>query len=122
MKYTILGEVIPKKNSRINTRSGRSFPNPKYTEWEHSAILQVKKQNREYSPINKYPIEIHIELYYGSARQKDIDNSVSSVTDMLVKSGILTDDNYKFINKIIVEFKGIDKNNPRVEIELIEPV
>ena len=40
--------------------------------------------------------------------------------DALVELGKLPDDNYNYIPTIIYQFGGIDANNPRVEIEVIE--
>lgn len=47
MVLTIRGETPAKKNSRINTRSGRSFPNKRYAEWLDSALGQVSRQMAE---------------------------------------------------------------------------
>lgn len=40
--------------------------------------------------------------------------------DALVELGKLPDDNYNYIPTVIYQFGGIDTNNPRVEIEVIE--
>lgn len=40
--------------------------------------------------------------------------------DALVELGKLPDDNYNYIPTVIYQFGGIDANNPRVEVELIE--
>ena len=45
-EYTIIlqGETPSKKNSRINTRSGRSFPNARYTRWHNDAVEQIYRK------------------------------------------------------------------------------
>lgn len=40
--------------------------------------------------------------------------------DALVELGKLPDDNYNYIPTVIYQFGGIDTNNPRVEVEVIE--
>ena len=40
--------------------------------------------------------------------------------DALVELGKLPDDNYNYIPTVIYQFGGIDANNPRVTIEVIE--
>ena len=40
--------------------------------------------------------------------------------DALVELGKLPDDNYNYIPTVIYQFGGIDANNPRVEVEVIE--
>ena len=41
MKLTLLGETPSKKNSRINTRSGRSFPNQRYMKWHNAVVSEL---------------------------------------------------------------------------------
>ena len=63
-------------------------------------------------------------IYYPTNRQFDIDNYASVLAkftnDALVEGGILIDDSYKYVPKIIFKFGGIDKENPRCEVELKE--
>lgn len=40
--------------------------------------------------------------------------------DALVELGKLPDDNYNYIPTVIYQFGGIDANNPRVDVEVIE--
>lgn len=62
-------------------------------------------------------------LFTGSKRTCDVSNVCSIVDkffcDTLVKLHILEDDNYNYISDISYRFGGIDKNRPRVEIQII---
>lgn len=119
MIITLQGETPSKKNSRINTRSGRSFPNKKYMEWQKNAIehiraLGIKGINSE----AKTRYEIKMTFYHGDKRRRDSDNAVSSIFDMLVKSGILPDDNWQVIPRYEVN-NEYTKGEPKCCIEII---
>lgn len=113
MTFEIKGEVPSKKNSRINTRSGRSFPNKKYVEWHKNAISQI--------PVTETfcePVYIKLCFYHGDNRRRDSDNGVSSVFDTLVDANVIPDDRWQIVKKHEVE-NDIDKENPRVEVTIM---
>lgn len=114
MIITIPGEVPSKKNSRINTRSGRSFPSKKYQEWHDMASLYLKNKIQ----INN-PVQITINFTHGTLRRRDSDNAVSSILDLLVDNKIIPDDNWRIVRQIIVnnEYK---KNGAFCEIIIKE--
>lgn len=74
-------------------------------------------------PLN-YPIVLHYKVFVGSNTKSDVMNWVSVIDkffqDVLVKHGIIPDDNYTIIPKIVSEFGGVDKKNPRIEITIEE--
>ena len=61
-------------------------------------------------------------LYPKSARMTDLDNVISIhqkfFQDALVKENVIKEDNYKHIYHNIQKFGAVDKNNPRVEIDI----
>jgi len=52
------------------------------------------------------------------ARICDLSNKVESINDLLVKYWLLADDNRKIINEMYITCNGVDKANPRVEMEI----
>lgn len=70
----------------------------------------------------KYPIHIEYELIVGSNRLTDIGNVCCVIEkyfeDALTFYGIIEDDNYKYISDVRFLFGGVDKDNPRCEIEI----
>jgi len=60
------------------------------------------------------PFEFYIDVYYPSKRS-DIDNSLKIVLDCLQRTKTITNDNN--CCKIVAQ-KFIDKDNPRIEIEI----
>lgn len=114
--YTITGGVPSKKNSRINTRSGRSFPSKDYTEWHERASEEILTQGIERFTT---PVEIEINFYFKNNIRQDLDNRLSSILDLLVDLGVIEDDRWQCVPEI--ELKGhIDKENPRAEISIEE--
>lgn len=110
---TILGRIPSKKNSRVNTRSGRSFPSAKYTAWHKDASSQL---------IGIEPItekNIVLRFYLPDNRRCDLTNKAESVMDLLVDNGLLEDDSWQITGSVILCPLGIDKDNPRVEIHTI---
>ena len=70
--------------------------------------------------VSAYPIALRYDLYWSSNRQVDVANVLSIVDkffcDALEEEGVLKDDSFKYISQVIYNFKGIDKENPRVEV------
>ena len=110
MILTILGRIPSKKNSRINTRSGRSFPSSKYTAWHKDASLQILKTKKQTQK------GFVLTFYMPDNRRCDLTNKAESVMDLLVDNDILQDDCWQVTGEIRLVPGGMDKENPRVEI------
>lgn len=111
VKIVLTGRIASKKNQRINTRSGRSFPSKRYIEWHKEATYQLlETQNSHVRGFNIEKVKcIHYKLWSPDRRKYDLDNRVSSLQDWLVDNNIIPDDNYEVIPKFIVEYMGIKK-------------
>lgn len=122
MKITLLGETPSKKNSRINTKSGRSFPNQRYQKW-HSAVvseltcLLLKKQLYQVPEGRK--VRLTAIFYHGDLTRRDSDNQLSSILDTLVDVKIIPDDNWKVIPEKHI-YDRYEKGSARCEIEIEE--
>lgn len=117
MKLTISGTTPSKKNSRINTRSGRSFPSARFTEWEKPALIELKEQFKDHK-VTDYPISVTMVFFNTDNRRHDLDNQSSSILDTLVKAGVLEDDNQTKVDSLQLQYGGVDKESPRCEIYL----
>lgn len=110
-------ETPSKKNSRVvDRRTGRTFPNKRYTEWHKAAALYVRQQHAH--PLNDGPFALYLEFTHGDRVRRDSDNGVSSILDLLVDCGVLPDDNWMVVSKINVS-NLYDKGNPGVHISII---
>ena len=69
------------------------------------------------------PSKIKYTYYAARNNSPDLDNFVGTVKkffqDALVESGLIEEDNVKFIVASSESYGGIDKENPRVEAEVI---
>ena len=117
----IIIPVIPrsKKNSQqiiINPRTKRPMiiQSKLYVNFERecSKFLKEYKSNIDYS------INLKIEFYVPDKRKRDIANYIEAIQDILVKYEVLRDDNYNIVYSLDGTRMYIDKENPRVEIEI----
>jgi|11_taG_2_1085331.scaffolds.fasta_scaffold08323_4 Holliday junction resolvase RusA-like endonuclease len=106
------GRIPSKKNSRVNTRSGRSFPSKKYMEWHTTAMWEVKSQK---PPMEIDRCEIQLIFHMPDRRRADLTNKAESIMDLLVDAGVLTDDSWQVVTPITLH-GFYDKENPGVEI------
>ena len=110
-------ETPSKKNSRVvDRRTGRTFPNKRYTEWHKAATLYVRQQHAH--PLDEGPFALYLEFTHGDKIRRDSDNGVSSILDLLVDCGVLQDDNWMVVSKIVTT-NLYDKGNPGVSISII---
>lgn len=114
--YTLTGSVPSKKNSRINTRSGRSFPSKAYTEWHSAASAEVMAQGLVRF---KKPVCIQADFYFENNIRRDLDNRISSVLDLFTDLGILEDDRWQCVPEIILTGQ-MEKDNPHAVIRVKE--
>lgn len=120
LRYIIPGRPITKKNSQqLITVKGRRIPipSPQYREYENAAGYYLRPKPN--TPIG-FPVNVKV-LYYMPTRGKvDLLNLLGATLDILVKWGILADDN----SKIAASHDGsrvlYDKANPRAEIYIEE--
>ena len=118
LKILIPIQPVTKKNhGRIVTlKDGRRImlPSEPYVKYEKACkqfIPQLKK------PID-FPIEMKCTYYMGHRRKSDITNLLQATCDILVKYGVLSDDNYLIIQSFDGTRVYYDKENPRCEIEI----
>ncbi len=120
MTITLQGEVPSKKNSRINTKSGRSFPNQRYMKWHDSVVAELhllilqKKLTRIPEDI---PVNMGVTFFHGDMKRRDSDNQLSSILDTLVDAGVLLDDNWRVIPEKHI-YDRYEKGNPHCVIEI----
>lgn len=116
-KFVIEGETPAKKNSRIvNTKTGRSFPSKRYSEWHKNAVFQLVHQTRNIPQINE-PCRISMTFVHGDLRRRDSDNGTSSILDLLTDCGVLKDDNWQIVQELSVK-NSYSKGNPSCEVSI----
>ena len=110
------GNVIPKKNSRVRTRSGSYIPNKQFYQWQETALWQVRQQCRQRF---LKPVSVSVVVIFGRKSRSDLDNRLTSILDMLVEAFVLRDDRFDYVPEMSVraEYK---KNEPGAIIHIKE--
>lgn len=116
LKFTIPLPPISKKNSQqilINKATGRPFimPSKKYKEYERDAIKFIPK-----NIFINYPVNVKCLFYMPTKRKCDLTNLLEAVDDVMVKAGLLSDDDYTVIESHDGSRVYYDKENPRTEV------
>ena len=119
IKFTVPLTPITKKNHQQilkNRTTGKHFASPSqvYKDYEATALWYIPKRGKSID----FPVEIKCLFYMPDVRNCDLTNHLESIDDIMVKAGILKDDNYK----ILVSHDGsrvlVDRDNPRTEVEI----
>lgn len=116
--FTIPLNPVTKKNSQriLKTRDGRSFiaPSAKYKDYEKQAGRYLPKLE---SPLSD-PVEVKAVFYMATRRKVDLTNLLEALDDILVKYGVLEDDNYTILASHDKSRVYHDKENPRTEVTI----
>lgn len=115
MKFTIQGRLDGLNEYTQANRSNRHEGAEMKRKNEELVMLSVRKVKI------KQPVKIAFKWYEKNSR-RDMDNIAFAkkfILDALVKKGVLQDDGWKWVKGFTDEF-FIDKENPRVEVEMEE--
>lgn len=118
--FTIRLAPITKKNhSQIITspKTGRPMviPSKQYKEYEHESawfMPHIKTIDR--------PVNIRAVFYMPTHRRVDLTNLLEALNDILVKYGVLEDDNFNIVASLDGCRVDYDKNEPRTEVWIYE--
>lgn len=106
-----------KKNNQKIIRNNRTkalmvVQNDRYKKYEQDAGWFLRKPSM---PISE-PVNVQCIFYRDSERRVDLTNLLEAIDDILVKYGILADDNFKIIASHDGSRVYIDREHPRTEI------
>lgn len=118
--FTVPLTPISKKNSQqilINKATGRPFimPSKKYKEYEKDAMWFIPKGET----INK-PVNVKCLFYMPTKRKCDLVNMQEAILDVMVKAGLLADDNYSIVQSMDGSRVLYDKEHPRTEVYITD--
>lgn len=110
-----------KKNNQqilINQKTRKPFVSQSkaYKQYERDAGWFVRWNK---SPIDQ-PVNVRCIFYRDSERRCDLTNLLEAIDDILVKYGVLADDNFKIIASHDGSRVLVDKVKPRTEIEITD--
>lgn len=115
---TLYGRPYTKKNSaRIlkNQKTGAPFvkPSANYEAYENNCLAQIPHCMRLF--INE-PVNVRCVYWMPTRHKVDLVNLLEATADILVKAGLLQDDNAQIIASHDGSRVRYSKENPRVEI------
>lgn len=123
LEFTIYGNPASKKNSQeIVYPKGRKpiiVQSKTYKSYEKACKKWVEGLVDE--PINR-PVNIRYLFYRKDKRRCDESNLIAAADDILVKYGVIADDNFTIVRGHDGTRVYVDKNNPRtlVRIEAVD--
>lgn len=118
MKITINEPPRSKKNSMQIVRMGNRYslvPSKAYKEYERACAKYFYGWGAE--PID-YPCVVRCTYYMPTRRKCDLTNLMEATHDILVKYGVLADDNRDVVASVDGSRVYYDKQHPRTEIEI----
>jgi len=111
----VFGQLPSMKNSKIQSvKKGRAytFKNPAVVAYERNFGIQVKPEAKKHLGSPTEPLRAIVTVFYPSMRS-DLDCAL--VYDCLQTAGVIANDRYIREKH---EYAAIDKDNPRVQIEI----
>ena len=87
-----------------------------YEQYEQDCAVFLRIPDK---PIDQ-PVNVQVGFFRDSERRCDLTNLLEAIDDILVKYGILADDNFKVIYSHDGSRVFIDRENPRTEIVITD--
>ena len=116
IKFTIQLNPVTKKNSQQIILVGgrpRIIPSKKYKEYERDCIPFLTHVEPVTGRLN-----VKAVYFMRTRRRVDLINLHEALHDILVKAGVLEDDNCKIIYSTDGSYVDYDKENPRTEVTI----
>lgn len=110
---------VSKKNHQQIIRVGgrpRIIQSKQYRQYETEAIKCIEWNGQ---PIS-CPSNVEMIFYMPTRRRVDLVNLQEAALDVLVRAGVLEDDNCKIVTTMDGSRVSYDKRNPRTEIRITE--
>ena len=116
VRFTIPLNPVTKKNSQQIILVGgrpRIIPSKKYKEYERDCIPFLTHVEHVTGRLN-----VKAVYFMRTRRRVDLINLHEALHDILVKAGVLEDDNCKIIYSTDGSYVDYDKENPRTEVTI----
>lgn len=118
--YNLTGVIPAKKNSKrifIHNRTGKlaTLSSKRHEAWHSHAYGEILQQG-----IARFtePVKITVCFTFGDKRMRDCSNLFESIADLLVDCGVIADDNYVCVPKIVMYYAGYKKGEFVTEVKI----
>lgn len=120
IQFTIDIPPRSKKNSQqilTNRKTGRPFimPSAAYKAYQKAAMMLIPAEARQHID---YPVNVKGVFYMQTRRACDLNNMLESLTDVLVDSGVIEDDNCNIVAGHDGSRILYSKEHPRTEVTI----
>ena len=116
MTFCIYGIIRGGKNHIGITRTGRRYPLKNWAIWRDDMVRQLKNLViQDLVPYDK-TCKIVFNYWTGDHRRRDVPAMLDSLFHCFERAGIIEDDS--LFKSVTWYYRGYDKKNPRVEIEI----
>lgn len=120
IKFTIPLPPITKKNHQQIVRpNGMNrpivIPSKQYKQYEKDAAYFIPK-----GQVITVPVNVKCIFYMPTRRKCDLTNLLEAIDDIMVRCGLLADDNYTIVHSHDGSRVMYSKDNPRTEVEITE--
>lgn len=119
MRFVIELNPVPKKNSleiHVNPRTGKPFVS------QGKVYKAYERACAQYIPHVDKPVDVRCNVkavFYRKDRRKvDLANLQEALLDILVKYGLIEDDNYTIVGGMDGSRVYVDKEHPRTEVTI----
>lgn len=128
------GVVLSKKNRHIVSRRGAVIPDAKARANENDIIQQLTDQLKAQGHTEAFRLTkqeqmleakrkhakyaLRFWIWRGNNLRRDLDNQLNTLLDAMTAAFAIPDDSCTFIKQITIVDRGVDKENPRVEIRI----
>lgn len=116
-QQTIRTSPHTKKNSQVIAKhNGRTFvvQNKLYKKYEKECLNVIEPPEK---PLDE-PVNVQMRFFMPTRRRVDLVNLQQACLDILVRAGVLEDDNFNIVYSMDGSRVFYDKENPRTEIEI----
>jgi Holliday junction resolvase RusA-like endonuclease len=98
----VSGRIPAKKNQKVfNKARTHIFPSGKHAKWEKQAVMEVAQQMNQPAPLEEtFLVELTFNM--PCRRRTDLTNKAESVMDLLVKCGVLKDDCWQVVPRLVL--------------------
>ena len=120
IKFTIQVAPITKKNHQQIIRNSKTgnlmvIQSKQYIQYERDARWFMPHIDTIEEPVN-----VQAVFYMPTRRRVDLVNLQEALLDVLVKYGILADDNSQIVHSMDGSYVDYSKERPRTEVEICE--
>ena len=107
-EVSLLFRPPPSVNNCYRAYKGRMIKSPAYRFWQHIEMQLYKDENRRVT--GNLKVEVIVHTGKGWRANRDLDNLLKPLLDMLILIGVIEDDNSKIVREVLVKM-----NVPRIK-------